>query len=109
MRGENDKVCDSLQCLKLISTNAGWHQSNETHSLELIGILLNSLRVKHLAIMLTDIKVLVVMFSKNYLLLVIAQLQIGDIIFGFRRRVINRALLLLLLPFLLFFLKLFWT
>jgi hypothetical protein len=72
----------------------------------LLGVVLDGLGIKNLTVVLAGIKVLVVMLGQGDLLLVVAQLQVCDIVFGLNGGIVRTTLLLLLFTLLLLLLQL---
>lgn len=71
-----------------------------TYRLELRRILLNGLGVQDLPVVLAHVQVLVIVLGQENLLLVVAQLEVGDIIQRLDGRVVGAPVLLRLLTFL---------
>ena len=78
-----------------------------TYSLQLVRILLHRLRVQHLSVVLAHIKILVLVLRQSDLLLVVSELEVGDVVFGLDWRIVGTSILFLLFPFLLLLLQLF--
>lgn len=70
--------------------------------MKLHGIFLNSLRVQDLSVMLACVQILVIMLRQGDLLLIVSQLQIGNIILDRLRNILSLCSLLFTLLLLLF-------